>query len=85
VYRGAAGRKPRRLRPGRVRDSINRMKNPAEALAAHILDRLAEEGVLLRDDVADALPKFADGKLTAEDWLRYVKRSAPRPAPEEPR
>lgn len=58
------------------------MKNPAEALAAHILDRLAEEGLLRRDDVADALPRFAEGHLGADDWLRYVKRAAP--APESP-
>lgn len=52
------------------------MSNPSEALAAHILDRLVAEGLLLAGDVKSALPKFASGKLNAEDWRLYVEKAA---------
>jgi hypothetical protein len=52
------------------------VSNPSEALAAHILDRLVDEGLVLPDDVHEALRKFAAGEMTAEDWRRYVGKTA---------
>lgn len=51
------------------------MSNPSEALAAHILDCLVAEGLLLSGDVRSALPKFTSGKLNAEDWRLYVEKA----------
>lgn len=52
------------------------MSSPSEALAAHILDRLVAEGLILASDVKSALSKFAAGKTTAEDWRLYVEKAA---------
>lgn len=51
------------------------MSNPSDALAAHILDRLVDEGLVAEQDVKSALPKFAGGKLTAEDWRLMIENA----------
>lgn len=53
------------------------MSRPSEALAAHILDRLVDEGLLRPDDVKTTLPKFAGGALTPEEWRLLIEKATP--------
>ena len=58
-----------------------RVSTPSEALAAHILDRLAAEGLVRPEDVRRALDKVAAGTMTAADWRRVLERATGRESP----
>ena len=52
------------------------MSSPNEALAAQIVDRLIEEGLLRPLDARKAAAKLASGELAAEDWRVLIENAA---------
>jgi len=52
------------------------VKTPSQILAKKTLERLRAEKLLTAGEVKKLLPKFAEGKVSAEDWQLAVENSS---------
>ena len=58
------------------------MDTPSQALAAKITERLVREGLITADAAKKIQPRFAEGKLRAEDWrlpIELAKKKEAKP------
>ena len=53
----------------------DRVSGPNEALAAQIVDRLIEEGLIRAADARKTAGKLAQGELSAEDWRFLIENA----------
>jgi hypothetical protein len=52
------------------------MQTPSQILARKTLERLRAEKLLTAGEVKKLLSKFAEGKVSAEDWQLAVENSS---------
>jgi hypothetical protein len=51
------------------------METPSQTLASKILQRLADQKLVIADDIRQLAPKLATGTLRSEDWRLAVEKA----------